>query len=71
MHLFSYGGMVFWMVASTAFALFYALAMALPVLPCKRWVAPPSQRSFYHYMLFMLLLNIVQVIEQGRLKPFY
>ena len=61
MHLFSHGGVLFWMISSAVFALFYAAALSLPVLPCKRWVTPPNQKSFYHYMFFMLLLNIVQV----------
>ena len=62
LHLFSYGGVLFWMISSVIFAVFYAVVMALPVLPCRRWLAPPNQKSFYHYMFFMLLLNIIQVI---------
>ena len=70
LHLFSYGGVLFWMISSVIFAVFYAVVMALPVLPCRRWLAPPNQKSFYHYMFFMLLLNIIQVcistyINQG------
>ena len=61
LHLFSYGGVLFWMISSVIFAVFYAVVMALPVLPCRRWLAPPNQKSFYHYMFFMLLLNIIQV----------
>ena len=61
LHLFSYGGVLFWMISSVIFAEFYAVVMALPVLPCRRWLAPPNQKSFYHYMFFMLLLNIIQV----------
>lgn len=62
LHLFSYGGVLFWMISSVIFAVFYAIVMALPVLPCRRWLAPPNQKSFYHYMFFMLLLNIIQAV---------
>lgn len=62
MHLFSHGGVVFWMMSSSIFALLYATTLALPILPCRRWVTPPNKRSFYHYILFMLLLNIVQAV---------
>merc|ERR1712226_1220906 len=63
MHLYSHGGVLFWMVSSSFFALLYALALSLPVLPfCKRWISPPNQKSFYHYMFFMLILYIVQAV---------
>ena len=61
MHLYSHGGVVFWMISSSLFAFLYALALSLPVLPCKRWITPPNQKTFYHYMFFMLILYIVQV----------
>ena len=61
MHLYSHGGVLFWMISSSLFALFYAVVLALPVLPCKRWITPPNQKQFYHYMFFMLVLYIVQV----------
>ena len=69
LHLFSYGGVLFWMISSVIFAVFYAVVMALPVLPCRRWLAPPNQKSFYHYMFFMLLLNIIQVCMPWLHKP--
>ena len=61
MHLFSHGGVLFLMISSTALAVMYAVTLALPILPCGRWVTVPNKKSFYHYILLLLLLNIVEV----------
>lgn len=61
-HLFGHGGVGFWMIISGCLAFIYALALAIPVLPCKRWLTIPNKKSVYHYMFFLLLLNIVQAV---------
>jgi len=63
--LFGHGGRVFWSISSGLFALVYATVLVLPYLPCSHWVMVPHKRSFYYYVTFLLLLNVVQAVGAG------
>ncbi len=62
MRVFGHGGMVFWMLSSGLFASLYFLVHLLPVLPCRHYVTLPAKVSFYRYVNFLLVLNMVQSV---------
>ena len=55
--LFGHGGSLFWMISSLIFASLYAAFLALPALPCKKYLSLPNKKSFYYYVGFMAILN--------------
>ena len=55
--LFGHGGSLFWMISSLMFASLYATFLALPALPCKKYLSLPNKKSFYYYVGFMAILN--------------
>jgi len=63
--LFGHGGRTFWALSSAFFALVYAAVLVLPLLPCRHSVMMPQKRSFYYYVTFLMVLNVVQAVGAG------
>ncbi len=60
LRLFGHGGMVFWLASSVLFTGVYLGILLLPVLPCRHSLSLPHKTSFYKYVAFLLVLNLVQ-----------
>ncbi|KJH44048.1 hypothetical protein DICVIV_09932 [Dictyocaulus viviparus] len=58
--LHSQGGLLFWMLTSTAFALVYLFVLCLPITCVRRYVTLPSKWSFYLYCIILSFLNVLQ-----------
>ncbi|XP_063239178.1 transmembrane protein adipocyte-associated 1 homolog [Bacillus rossius redtenbacheri] len=65
--LFGHGGMLFWFVSSVAFALVYSVIFVLPWTALRDRLALPTKRSFYAYILFLILLDATQSAGSGLL----
>ncbi|KAF6215923.1 hypothetical protein GE061_000258 [Apolygus lucorum] len=65
--LFGHGGMLFWFISSIVFTLIYLSIFVLPWTRLRERLALPTKRSFYVYILLLVLLNIVQSIGSGLL----
>ncbi len=72
LRVFGHGGMVFWMISSGVFASVYFFVHLLPVLPCKSYVSLPHKTSFYRYINFLMVLDMVQAAScAGVVAGFY
>ncbi|XP_075217160.1 transmembrane protein adipocyte-associated 1 homolog isoform X2 [Lycorma delicatula] len=65
--LFGHGGMLFWFISSIVFALIYLTILILPWTRLRERLALPSKRSFYVYIILLVLLNIGQSVGSGLL----
>lgn len=65
--LFAHGGMIFWMSSSALFFVVYSVTYILPKTSLKEKLHLPSKKSFYHYALFLALLNCAQMVGSSLL----
>ncbi|XP_024086208.1 transmembrane protein adipocyte-associated 1 homolog [Cimex lectularius] len=65
--LFGHGGMLFWFISSIVFTLIYMSILILPWTRLRERLALPSKRSFYVYIMMLVLLNLTQSIGSGLL----
>ncbi|XP_022081444.1 transmembrane protein adipocyte-associated 1-like [Acanthaster planci] len=63
--IYAHGGMLFWCISSSIFSLAYFIILILPYTKMKDKVQLPVKRSFYCYVAFLALLNLVQAIASG------
>lgn len=66
-NLFGHGGMLFWFISSVFFTLLYIFILILPWTRIRERLALPTKRSFYVYILFLVVLNLCQSIGSGLL----
>ncbi|XP_066996286.2 transmembrane protein adipocyte-associated 1 homolog isoform X2 [Anabrus simplex] len=66
--LFGHGGMLFWFISSVIFTLAYLIILILPWTRLRERLALPTKRSFYIYILFLVLLDLAQSIGSGLLN---
>ncbi|XP_069687462.1 transmembrane protein adipocyte-associated 1 homolog isoform X2 [Periplaneta americana] len=66
--LFGHGGMLFWFVSSVVFTVVYLTILILPWTRLRERLALPTKRSFYLYILFLVLLYLSQSIGSGLLN---
>ncbi|CAG0903580.1 unnamed protein product [Darwinula stevensoni] len=65
--IFAHGGMIFWCVSSVLFGLVYLLVFLLRWTGLRDRMSLPTKKSFYYYVAFLALLNILQAIGAGLL----
>lgn len=65
--LFGHGGMLFWFISSVTFTTIYLCILILPWTRLRERLALPTKRSFYMYILVLMLLNLVQSVGSGLL----
>ncbi|KAK9497076.1 hypothetical protein O3M35_004455 [Rhynocoris fuscipes] len=65
--LFGHGGMLFWFISSFIFTLIYICILILPWTRLRERLALPTKRSFYLYIMILVLLNVVQSVGSGLL----
>ncbi|XP_014273516.1 transmembrane protein adipocyte-associated 1 homolog [Halyomorpha halys] len=66
-NVFGHGGMLFWFISSIFFTLLYLSILVLPWTRIRERLALPTKRSFYIYILFLVVLNISQSVGSGLL----
>jgi len=65
--LFGHGGMMFWFVSSICFTVIYLCILILPWTRLRERLALPTKKSFYVYIVLLVLLNLSQSIGSGLL----
>ncbi|EEB10470.1 Integral membrane protein GPR175, putative [Pediculus humanus corporis] len=65
--VFKHGGMLFWFITSFIFAIAYFLVLILPWTKLRERIVLPTRHSFYLYIFFLALLDVVQTIGSGLL----
>ncbi|XP_038068589.1 transmembrane protein adipocyte-associated 1-like [Patiria miniata] len=63
--IYAHGGMLFWCISSSLFSLAYFIILILPYTKIKDKIQLPVKKSFYLYVAFLALLNLVQAIASG------
>ncbi|BES90710.1 Predicted membrane protein [Nesidiocoris tenuis] len=65
--LFGHGGMLFWFISSLVLAFIYLSILILPWTRLRERLALPTKKSFYVYILLLVLLNVIQSVGSGLL----
>ncbi|CAH0391091.1 unnamed protein product [Bemisia tabaci] len=65
--IFGHGGMLFWCVSSVIFTLIYMVIFILPWTKLRERLPLPAKKSFYAYVLLLMLLNLSQAVGSGLL----
>lgn len=60
--LFAHGGMIFLSTSSAFFCLVYFIILISPLTKIKEKLILPSKPSFYYYVAFLAVLNLVQAV---------
>ncbi|KAL8587153.1 hypothetical protein ACOMHN_026121 [Nucella lapillus] len=60
--LFAHGGMIFLSTSSAFFCLIYFIILIMPLTKIREKLILPSKPSFYYYVAFLAVLNLVQAV---------
>ncbi|XP_071810403.1 transmembrane protein adipocyte-associated 1 homolog [Asterias amurensis] len=63
--IYAHGGMIFWCISSSVFALAYFTVLVLPCTRIQYVIQLPVKKSFYSYVAFLALLNLIQAVASG------
>ncbi|KAK6643514.1 hypothetical protein RUM43_005024 [Polyplax serrata] len=64
-NVFKHGGMLFWFITSLIFAVAYFMVLILPWTKLRERLVLPTRHSFYMYIFFLAVLDVVQTIGSG------